>query len=155
MARSINKVILLGNLTKDPELKYTQGGTAVAQLTVATNRAYKLGDGSWKEEVEFHRCVVWATLAENCSKYIQKGHKVYCEGRIQTRKYQAKDGTDRYTTEIVLDTVISCERKGTSAPQTSAGQATPDAQPTKEQIDQDFPDREDMADSVNPDDIPF
>jgi len=104
MSGSVNKVILLGNLGSDPELRYTQSGTAVANFSLATNDSEKDGDG-WKDRVEWHRITVWTKLAERCSEYLRKGSSVYLEGRLQTRKWQDKDGMDRYTTEIVAFTV--------------------------------------------------
>ena len=99
----INKVILVGNLGQDPELKYTQSGTAVATLSVATNRAWKDRDDNWQDETEWHRVIVWAQQAERCSQSFSKGNKVYVEGRLQTRKWQDQNGNDRYTTEIVAN----------------------------------------------------
>lgn len=101
----INKVILVGNLGQDPDLKYTQSGTAVATLSVATNRRWKDKEGNQQDETEWHRVVVWAKSAEFCGQYLSKGMKVYVEGRLQTRKWQDQNGNDRYTTEIVSDTV--------------------------------------------------
>jgi single-strand DNA-binding protein len=97
----INKVILVGNLGQDPELKYTQSGIAVATLSVATNRAWKDKDDNWQDETEWHRVIVWDKAAERCSESFAKGNKVYVEGRLQTRKWQDQNGNDRYTTEIV------------------------------------------------------
>jgi single-strand DNA-binding protein len=100
MARGVNKAILLGNLGKDPELRYTQSGSAVANFSIATTRAYKSGE-EWKEETEWHNIVVFGKTAENCSNYLSKGSSVFIEGRIQTRKWQDKEGNNRYSTEIV------------------------------------------------------
>ena len=97
----INKVILVGNLGADPELRYTQSGTAVATLSVATNRRWKDRDGNQQDETEWHRVIVWAQSAEFCGNYLSKGMKVYVEGRLQTRKWQDQSGNDRYSTEIV------------------------------------------------------
>lgn len=103
MARGLNKVMLIGNLTRDPELKYTPSGAAVATFGVATNRDWKTETGEKKEEVEFHNIVVWGKLAELCGQLLKKGTKVYLEGRIQTRKWQGQDGQERRTTEIVIN----------------------------------------------------
>ncbi|MEN8200029.1 MAG: single-stranded DNA-binding protein [Thermodesulfobacteriota bacterium] len=103
----INKVILVGNLGQDPELRYTQSGTAVATLSVATNRVWKDRDGNKQDETEWHRVIVWAQTAEFCSNYLSKGNKVYVEGRLQTRKWQDQNGNDRYTTEIVANELKS------------------------------------------------
>jgi single-strand DNA-binding protein len=102
----INKVILIGNLGRDPELRYTQGGTAVATLNLATTRSYtKQGSNERVEETEWHRVTVWGKTAEFCNQYLSKGRQVYVEGRLQTRKYEDKDGVTRYSTEVVAETV--------------------------------------------------
>jgi single-strand DNA-binding protein len=101
----INKVILIGNLGSEPELKYTQSGTAVATLSVATSRKWQDKDGTKKDETEWHRVIVWGSSAEFCGNYLKKGSKVYVEGRLQTRKWQDQSGNDRYTTEIVCNDI--------------------------------------------------
>lgn len=102
----INKVILIGNLGRDPELRYTQSGSAVANLSVATTRAYTNSRTNERvEETEWHRVVVWGKQAEHCNQYLAKGRQVYVEGRLQTRNYEDKDGIKRYSTEVVADTV--------------------------------------------------
>lgn len=101
----VNKVILIGNLGSDPEVRYTQSGTAVASLSVATTRKWKDKDGQQQDETEWHKVQVWAQQAEFCSKYLSKGNKVYVEGRLQTRKWQDQDGKDRYTTEVVASVI--------------------------------------------------
>jgi single-strand DNA-binding protein len=104
MAGSVNKVILLGHLGADPELRYTPSGQAVANLRIATNDRFQR-DGNWEDRTEWHRVVVWAKLAERCNQYLNKGSQVYLEGRLQTQKWQDKEGHDRYTTEIVAFSV--------------------------------------------------
>ena len=101
----VNKAIIVGNLGRDPELRYTQGGSPVGQLSVATTRAYNNKNDERIEETEWHRIVVWGKQAEHCKNYLAKGRQVYVEGRIQTRKYTDKDGVERYSTEIVADSV--------------------------------------------------
>lgn len=96
----INKVILIGNLGADPELRYTQSGTPVASFRVATTERWKGQDGQMQEQTEWHSCNAWGKLAEICGKYLQKGSKVYVEGSINTRKWQDKSGNDRYSTEV-------------------------------------------------------
>lgn len=101
---SVNKVILVGNLGKDVELRYTPGGDAVANLTVATSESWKdKNSGEKKESVEWHRCSCFGKLAEICGQYLKKGAQVYIEGSLRTRKWQDRDGQDRYTTEIRMD----------------------------------------------------
>ncbi|WPD22050.1 MAG: single-stranded DNA-binding protein [Candidatus Electrothrix scaldis] len=97
----INKVILVGNLGADPELRYTQSGVPVATLSIATNERWKDKDGQQQEQTEWHRVIAWRQLAEICNEYYHKGTKVYVEGKLQTRKWQDQNGNDRYTTEIV------------------------------------------------------
>ena len=106
--RSLNKVMLIGNLTRDPELRYTPQGTAVCTFGLATNRSWMPSDGSERhEETEWHNIVAWSKLAEICSQILEKGRKVYLEGRIQNRKWQTQEGDDRETTEIVIDNMIA------------------------------------------------
>ncbi len=102
---SVNRVIVLGNLGADPELRYTQSGAAVANLRVATNERWKDKDGGQQERTEWHSIVVFGRQAENCEKYLKKGRSVYVEGRLQTNEWEDKDGNKRYTTEIVAQTV--------------------------------------------------
>ena len=106
MARSLNKVTLIGNLTRDPELRYTPQGTAVCTFGLATNRQWTTESGEKREEADFHRIVSWNKLAELCAQLLTKGRKTYVEGRLQTRNWTAKDGTQRTTTEIVLSNMI-------------------------------------------------
>ena len=97
----LNKATLIGNLGGDPEVRYTQSGTAVANFTIATSERWKDKDGQQQEQTEWHRIVAFARLGEICGEYLSKGSKVYIEGRIQTRSWEDKDGNKRYTTEIV------------------------------------------------------
>lgn len=105
MARSLNKVILIGNLTRDVELRYTPQGNAVAAFGLATNRQWKVGD-QLKESAEFHNIIAWNKLAELCSQMLVKGSRVYVEGRIQSRDWVDQNGQKRYRTEIVIDEMI-------------------------------------------------
>ena len=99
----INKVILIGNVGRDPELRYTANGTAVANFSLATSRRYKDRDGNQREETEWHRCGAWARLAEIINQYAPKGKQLYLEGRLQTRQWDDKDGNTKYSTEIVIE----------------------------------------------------
>jgi len=101
MARGINKAILIGNLGKDPETRYSANGNAITNVTVATNESWKDKSGEMQDRTEWHRVVFFNRLAEIAAEYLRKGSTVYVEGRIQTRKWQGQDGQDRYTTEIV------------------------------------------------------
>lgn len=106
-SRSLNKVQLIGNLTRDPELRYTPNGTAVCSFGLATNRSWASGDeGERKEETEFHRIVAWNKLAELCSQLLTKGRKVYIEGRLQTRSWEGPEGEKRQATEIVAEDMM-------------------------------------------------
>ncbi|PID79096.1 single-stranded DNA-binding protein [bacterium DOLZORAL124_64_63] len=98
----VNKVIIIGNLGRDPEIKYTQSQIPVANFSVATSESWKdKATGEWQEKTEWHRIVAWRHLAERAEKYLRKGKQVYVEGKLETRKWQGQDGQDRYTTEIV------------------------------------------------------
>jgi len=99
----INKVILIGNLGREPEVRNTQGGGSVANLSVATAERVKDKDGNWQDHTEWHRCVAFGKTAENAQRFLKKGSKVFIEGRIRTNKWKDKDGQDRYTTEILVD----------------------------------------------------
>jgi single-strand DNA-binding protein len=102
---SLNKAMIIGNLGRDPEMRYTPSGQAVTQFTVAVNRNYKDHDGNWQEETEWFRVVAWGPLAERTAEYLRKGRKVYVEGRLQTRQWEGQDGQKRYTTELIAQTV--------------------------------------------------
>ncbi len=113
MARSLNKVMLIGNLGKDPDLRYTGSGVAVATFSLATNESWKDQDGNQQERTEWHNIVAWRKLAEISGEYLKKGRKVYIEGRIQTRSYDDKNtGTKKYITEIVADNLILLDPRG-------------------------------------------
>jgi single-strand DNA-binding protein len=100
---SVNKVIVLGNLGRDPETRYTADGAAITNVSIATTRRYKDASGQQQEETEWHRVAFFGRLAEIAGEYLRKGRPVYVEGRLRTRKWQDKDGQDRYTTEIVAE----------------------------------------------------
>jgi len=168
-SRSLNRVILIGNLTRDPELKYTPSGTAVCTFGVATNRNWTTSDGSNKEEVQYHRIVAWQKLAELCAKILTKGRKVYLEGRITYRTFTGKDGQQRSVTEIVLDDFIVFGNGGKKVAETGDGEATANKEKTEEKSAEkvaesaeeasveetvDQPANQNQED-VNPEDIPF
>ena len=107
MPKSVNKVILIGNLGKDPEVKYTPQGTAVAKITVATNERFKDKSGAWQDRTEWHNVVLWQRLAEIAGEYLKKGGKVYIEGRLQTRSWDDKQTNQKkYMTEIVANDLV-------------------------------------------------
>jgi single-strand DNA-binding protein len=105
MAGGVNKVILVGNLGADPDMRYTPSGQGVCELRVATSESWNDKNGQRQERTEWHRVVVWGKRAEICSKYLAKGRQVYVEGRIQTRSYDDKDGNKRYITEVIAQDV--------------------------------------------------
>lgn len=118
---SVNKVILVGNLGADPEVRYAQNGTAVANFRIATTDVWKNSDGSKGERTEWHRIVAFGRLGEVCGEYLAKGRQAYIEGRLQTRKWEDRDGNPRYTTEVVANVmqILGTRGKGDS----EAGQA--------------------------------
>jgi single-strand DNA-binding protein len=111
MARGLNKVMLIGNLGKDPELKYTNSGVAVATFSIATSESWKDAEGNMQERTEWHNIVAWRKLAETCGQYLKKGGRVYIEGKIQTRSYE-KDGVKKYMTEIIADQMLMLDGSG-------------------------------------------
>jgi len=133
MARSLNKVMLIGNLTRDPELRYTPNGAAVCTIGLATNRYWTTESGERREETEFHRIVAWNKLAELCSQLLTKGRKVYVEGRLRTATWQQPDGTQRSSTEVVADEVILLDSK---RPVVAAEEEGVDAPPSDTQPQQ-------------------
>ena len=123
---SLNKVMLIGNLGKDPEMRYLPNGDAVANMTIATSETWKdKSSGDKKEATEWHRVVFFGRTAEVCGEYLKKGAKVFIEGKLQTRKWQDKDGQDRYTTEIRGDSMRMLDRKGDSDDQDRPRAAAP------------------------------
>ena len=130
MAKSLNRVMLIGNLGKDPELRYTTSGTAIATFSLATNESWKDQDGNLQERTEWHNIVAWKKLAEICGEWLKKGKKIYIEGRIQTRSYDDKNtGTKKYITEIVADNMIMLDSKGAAEGGSSAPHAPSSEQP--------------------------
>jgi single-strand DNA-binding protein len=113
MAKSVNKVILVGNLGKDPEVKYTPSGVPVAKFSIATNESYKDKGGEWQERTEWHSIVAFQRLAEIVGEYVKKGSKLYVEGRLQTSSWEDKQsGEKKYRTEIVAQTIVLLDRRG-------------------------------------------
>jgi len=155
MSRSINKAIILGNLTRDPVLRYTQSGRPVCDFGIATNRSWTTDKGEKKELAEFHNIVAWGKLAEIASEYLTKGRKVYAEGRLQTRNYETPDGQTKYRTEIVLDDLVMLDGKE-NATRTAAERgktaSAASGDTHDEPADTSFPQGEIPG---NPDEIPF
>lgn len=161
MARSLNRVQLIGNMTRDPELRYTPSGTAVCSFSIATNRNWTTDQGEKKEEAEFHRIVAWNKLAELCSQFLVKGRKVYVEGRLQTRNWTAQDGTQRNSTEVVIDEMILLDSKRPTedAPVPVNKQTEPEPkkeEPVSQEEKKEPPkEKKKGEEEVAPDDIPF
>ncbi|MBI2049472.1 single-stranded DNA-binding protein [Candidatus Roizmanbacteria bacterium] len=167
MARSLNRVQLIGNLTRDPELRYTPNGSAVCSFGLATNRTWKKETGEKHEEAEFHNIVAWNKLAELCSQFLVKGRKVYVEGRLSTRSWTAQDGNQRTRTEIVISDMILLdsrrvegeleEEKTITSPQKAekATEKKPSSAKTLEVKKDKKIQSDEATDEVVPDDIPF
>ena len=134
-SRSVNKVILIGNLGKDPELRYTNSGTAVATFSVATNESRKDQSGNVQEKTEWHNIVAWSKLAEICGEYLKKGSKIYLEGRLQYRTYDDKNGVKRYVTEIVMDQLLMLDSRGGSGAAAESPGTPSQQEPAGEKID--------------------
>ena len=113
MARGLNKIMLIGNLGRDPEMKYTPSGMPVTTFSVAVSRSWRTPEGENKEETEWFRIVAWQKLAETCNEYLRKGSKVYIEGRVQTREWQGQDGQNRQTVEVVASEMLILDSKQT------------------------------------------
>jgi single-strand DNA-binding protein len=163
MARSLNRVQLIGNLTRDPELRYTPAGTAVVSFSIATNRSWTTDAGEKKDEADFHRIVAWNKLAELCSQFLSKGKKVYVEGRLQTRNWQAQDGGQRSTTEVIISDMILLDGGAGRGAAKEESFEEPEAEekpkatkkPKKEVKEEESADEEMPSEEVAPDDIPF
>lgn len=141
MPRGLNKVMLIGNAGQDPEMKYTPSGVAVATFSMATSESWKDGDGQQQERTEWHSIVAWRKLAEIVGEYVQKGDKVYIEGKLQTRSWDDKnDGKKRYKTEIVADQLIMLGNKDRTAAHSDGSDLTVDEPKAKTKAkDDDLP----------------
>ena len=150
MARgTVNKVILIGRLGSDPELRYTPNGDAVANFRIATNRVWKDQEGNQQERTEWHRIVAWRRLAERCGEYLKKGSHVYIEGRLETRSWEDKNGNKRYVTEVITNRMQMLEAKGGVK---ATGQAPPPEEVFEEKK---LPKDEEIKGSEAEDEIPF
>jgi single-strand DNA-binding protein len=152
--RGINKVILVGNLGADPEIRYTSGGTAVANLRLATTETYTDKSGERTEKTEWHRVVLWGKTAETASQYLTKGKQIFVEGRIQTREWQDKDGNKRFSTEIHASNMIMLGRGEGAGP----GGPGPNSGRTRERTEGEVPEYAGMSEEMGQapdDDLPF
>ncbi len=148
MSRSVNKVILIGNVGKDPVIRYTAGGTAIATFPLATSEVWKDKDGNLKERTDWHNIVAWQRLAEIIQELVKKGTRLYIEGKLRSRSYEDREGKKRYITEIIAENMLILERKdreGLGTP--DAGTPPPDAT--------DFPDDAFDAGTETDEELPF
>jgi len=153
MSRSVNKVILLGRLGKDPELKYTPAGQAVTKFSLATSERWKdKGSGEFQERTEWHNIVCWAKLAETASQYLTKGSSVYVEGRLQTRSWDDKEGKRHYMTEVVVSEMVMTGGRGEGAARGAAQSAAGGPRPAPEPSE---PSYGGSPVEITDDDIPF
>ncbi len=156
--QNVNLAIIMGNLTRDPELRYTPNGQPVTSFGVATNRSWKDANGEKKDEVEFHEVVVWGKLAELCSQYLTKGRKVHVMGRLQTRSWEGQDGAKRQKTEIVAQDIafVDSRRDGGDFPIDDEKPAVKKADSKKaKKDDKESAKVEAEEEEINIDDIPF
>ncbi len=157
MAGSLNKVLVMGNLGRDPEVRFTTGGSAVANFSIATNESWKDKNGQQQERTEWHRIVVWGKLAELCGEYLKKGRQAFVEGRLQTREWTNTEGKKQYSTEIVATNVtfIGARPEGAGAPAAGANTSGSPQHP-QQPANYGPPPGDDMAPPPGQaDDIPF
>ncbi len=149
---NLNKAMIIGNVTRDPEVKTTPSGQSVTSFSVATNRVWTNAQGQKQEAVEYHNIVAWGKLAEICGQYLNKGKKIYVEGRLQTRDWQGQDGVKRYKTEIVAENMIMLDRGGAAGGAGGGERVTSAAsQPAEEQ----GPAEEPQEEEIKVENIPF
>jgi single-strand DNA-binding protein len=155
MPKSVNKVILIGNLGKDPEVKYTPQGTAVAKITLATNERFKDKSGTWQDRTEWHNVVLWQRLAEIAGEYLKKGGKVYIEGRLQTRSWDDKQTNQKkYMTEVVANDLVLLSGRGDGGG--GGGEGSSSSRGASNHFDQSTPEPEPAgASPITDEDIPF
>lgn len=152
MARGVNKVILVGNLGKDPETSYTPSGQSVTKFSLATSRSYKDKSGELKEETEWHNIVAWGRTGEICQQYLTKGRSAFVEGRIQTRSWEDKEGKKRYMTEIVANEVVLLGGRGEGGGEPQGRPAGAARGAAKPAADDEF---SQAQPEITDDDIPF
>jgi len=150
---SLNRAQIIGNLTRDPELRYTPNGQAVASFSIATNRSWQNADGTKQDAVEYHDIVAWGKLGEIVAQILAKGKQAYVEGRLQTRSWEAQDGSKRQKTEVVAENIIALGAKGEKVMLEDAGEASEEPKESKDKK----VDKKEKKDSqeIDIDDIPF
>mgnify|MGYP001603550595 CR=1 FL=1 len=151
----LNKVIIIGNLTRDPEIKALPSGVTLATIGVATNRVWKDKNGAKQEDTQFHNVVVFGVQADNVGRYLKKGQAVMVEGRLQTRSWDAQDGQKKYRTEIIADRVQFGPKSGTPGGATAQAGAVPTVTLDTEGADNDLKSINYPEEKINPEDIPF
>lgn len=141
MSKDLNKVMLIGRLGQDPEIRYTQSGVAVTSFSVATNFRWKDQEGNWQDKTEWHNLKAWRGLAETCSTYLKKGSRVYLEGRLETSSWEDENKKKHYKTEIVVDELIMLDAKGdgSNAGNTAASVKTTESKATTSASEDDLP----------------
>lgn len=149
---SLNKAMIIGRLGQDPDVRYTQSNTAVANMSIATSERYKDKSGEWKETTEWHRVVAWGRTAEICQEYLKKGSLVYIEGPIQTRQWEDKEGQTRYTTEIKALQMTMLDSKGSNG--SGSGSAAPSKKQKASEPMSSSVDLDENFDDID-DDLPF
>lgn len=157
---NLNKAMIIGNLTRDPEVRTTPSGQSVASFGVATSRVWKNAEGQKQEAVEYHNIVAWGKLAEICGQYLNKGKKVYIEGRLQTRDWQGQDGVKRYKTEIITENMIMLDRAGGTGGGASYNQQPSSSQPQQaspasQQIEEPATGASEEEEEIKVENIPF
>lgn len=142
MSRGLNKIMLIGNLGRDPEMRFTPSGTAVTDFSIAVNRRRRSADGNYTDETEWFRIVCWNRLAEIADQYLSKGTQIYVEGRVQTRRYTGNDGTERTSVDVIANELIILTPRGERAAGAPRDQSTRGQAPdeSEERFDEDFDD---------------
>lgn len=159
--RSLNKVMLIGNLTRDPEIRYTTGGATVVSFGLATNKSWKNPEGEIQESTEFHNIVAWSKMAEICQQLLAKGMKVYIEGSLNTRSWEDDSGSTKYKTEVRIDEMILLDSKGKAGAGFEEQESPEKEKPSEEKIEEKKEEKSDVEDSsgkgddVLDDDLPF
>jgi len=152
---TLNKVMIIGHVTRDPEIRNTPAGATVASFSVATNLVWTDASGQRQDRAEFHNVVAWRRLAEICGQYLKKGGKVYIEGRLQTRDWVGQDGVKRYRTEIVTENMILLDRPGNRQNSQSGAEDTPSYEEPSAPVSRGFQAVEAAEDEIKVEDIPF
>ncbi len=159
--RSLNKVMLIGNLTRDPEIRYTTGGATVVSFGLATNKSWKNPEGEIQESTEFHNIVAWSKMAEICQQLLAKGMKVYIEGSLNTRSWEDDSGSTKYKTEVRIDEMILLDSKGKAGAGFEEQESPEKEKPSEEKTEEKKEEKSDVEDSsgkgddVLDDDLPF